>query len=66
MKTLSKIHKDQIVKMINNNDKINYIKSYCTGAGFDTSKYSSPIHISDDGKLTMRYRNKNTYYFINL
>ena len=66
MKTLAKIHKESIMKMINNNDNVSYIKAYCSGAGFDTDSYSSPIHISEDGKLTMRYRKINTYHYISL
>ena len=64
MKTLTKIHKEQIIKMINDKDEINSFKAYCKGAGFDTDSYSSPIHISLDGKLTMRYRGVNTYHYI--
>ena len=66
MKTLAKIHKDQITKMIKENDTALSIKSYCKGAGFNTNSYSSPIHIDANGKLTMRYRTINTYHYINL
>ena len=66
MKTLAKIHKDQITKMINENERVSTFKAYCKGAGFDTTKYSSPIHISEEGKLTMRYRTINTYHYIRL
>jgi len=64
MKKLSKIHKDYILNMIKNNEGINNIKAYCLGAGFDVTNYSSPIHIDEFGKLTMRYRCENTYYYI--
>ena len=64
MKTLSKIHKEKIIRMIKENDSLKSIKAYCKGAGFDVNNYSSPIHISEDGKLTMRYRTINTYYFL--
>ena len=66
MKTLANIHKDQITKMINENERVSTFKAYCKGAGFDTTKYSSPIHISEEGKLTMRYRTINTYHYIRL
>ena len=66
MKTLAKIHKEEITKMIKENDSVRSIKAYCKGAGFDTTKYSSPIHISEGGKLTMRYRTINTYHYIRL
>ena len=64
MKTLSKIHKDYILEMIKNNEAINSIKAYCIGAGFDFTNHSSPIHINEFGKLRMRYRRENTYYYI--
>jgi hypothetical protein len=66
MVKLAKIHKEEITKMINENEPLRFFKAYCKGAGFDTDSYSSPIHISKDGKLTMRYRTINTYHYINL
>ena len=67
MKTLAKTHKDHVTKMINDNEPLRYIKSYCKGAGFDTNDYSSAIHINEQTSiLTMRYRTINTYYCINL
>ena len=66
MQKLSKIHKDYIIEMIKEKESLISLKSYCKGAGFDTTNYSSPIHISNDGKLTIRYRTINTYYYINL
>ena len=66
MKTLAKIHKEEITKMIKDNEPVRFFKAYCKGVGFDTDSYSSPIHISEDGKLTMRYRAINTYHYIKL
>ena len=66
MTTLAKIHKEEILKMIDQNEPVRSIKSYCKGANINTNSYSSPIHISDNGKLTMRYRGINTYYYIKL
>lgn len=66
MKALHKIHKEEITKMIDDKERVSTFLAYCKGAGFDTTKYSSPIHISEDGKLTMRYRNINTYHYIRL
>ena len=63
-KKLSKVHKDYILKMIEGNDNLNAIKAYCEGAGFNTNKFSSPVYISKDGQLALRYRNINTYYLI--
>lgn len=65
MKTLSKIHKDYIDQLIKQKEKIERIKSYAKGAGFDTDSYSSPIHIQGS-KLTIRYRGSNKYYFLNI
>jgi hypothetical protein len=64
MKNLAKTHKDYILQMIKNNSGMNNIKAYCLGAGFDVTNYSSPIHIGEFGKLTMRYKTENTYYYI--
>ena len=64
MTKLSKIHKEEIIRMIENREPISYIKSYCEGAGFDTTKYSSAVHIGEDRKITLRYRNINSYYYI--
>ncbi len=60
--TLAKIHKEHILKMINDNDNINWIVSYCKGAGLDTSKVSSPVVILD-GKISITYRGERTYYY---
>lgn len=64
MKTLSKTHKDSILEMIKQKDNINWIKSYCKGAGFDTDKISSPVFVFEN-KITLRYRRDNSYYYIN-
>lgn len=67
MKKLAKIHKDYITKMIKEKERVSSFKAYCKGAGFDTTKYSSPIHIDEQtGKLTMTYRRINTYHYIKL
>jgi hypothetical protein len=66
MKKLAKIHRDFILKMIQNGDKVSYIKAYCKGAGFDTDNYSSPVFISQQGKMILRYRNINSYYYIKI
>jgi uncharacterized membrane protein len=63
MKKLSKTHKNQILSMILNRENISYIIAYCEGAGFDTTKYSSPVHISN-GKISITYRNENKYYYL--
>lgn len=63
MKALSKTHKDYIEKMIKEECSVNEIKGYCKGAGIDTTKYSSPVHIGSD-KVTIRYRGNNTYHQI--
>ena len=63
MKKLSKTHKDQILQMISNRDSIKNIQGYCQGAGFDTTKYSSPVHISN-GNISITYRNENKYYYL--
>jgi hypothetical protein len=63
MKALSKTHKEQLDKMIKEDYSINAIKGYCKGAGIDTTKYSSGVHIGAE-KITIRYRNKNTYHQI--
>lgn len=61
MKTLTKTHKEYILKMINDGDKIEWIESYCLGAGFDTKNYSSPVYISEN-KVSITYRRQTTYY----
>ena len=66
MKKLAKIHKDYILKMIKDNYRVSSFKAYCKGAGFDISNYYSPVHINEEGKLTLRYRNINSYYYIKL
>tara|TARA_R110001599_G_scaffold24140_1_gene87341 strand:- start:775 stop:975 length:201 start_codon:yes stop_codon:yes gene_type:complete len=66
MKKLAKIHKDSILKMIEDNYRVSSFKAYCKGAGFDISNYSSPVYINEEGKLTLRYRNINYYYYIRL
>ena len=63
MKTLSKTNYDYILKMIANKDKINWIKSFCEGCGFDTNNYSSPVYI-DDNKISIRYRRENKYFYL--
>ena len=65
MKPLSKIHKVYIDQLIKENEKIERVRSYAKGAGFDTDSYSSPIHIQGS-KLTIRYRGENKYYFLNV
>ena len=66
MKKLSKIHKDYILKMIQNGLRVSYLKAYCKGAGFNTNDYSSPVFIGQDGKMRLRYRNIYSYYYIKL
>ena len=66
MKKLAKIHRDSILKMIKDGDTISSIKGYCKGAGFDTDNYSSPVFIRQDGKIILRYRNINSYYYIKI
>ena len=63
MKKLSKGHKEYITKMIENGDKLDWIQSYCLGAGIDTTKYSSPVHISNEGKISLTYRRETFYYY---
>ncbi len=66
MKTLAKIHKEEIEIMISNKEKLSHIKAYCKGADFDTDNYSSPVHISENGKITITYRRLKSYYYIQL
>ena len=40
-----------------------FIKSYCEGSGIDTTKYSSPVYIFEDGKISLTYRNNTTYQY---
>lgn len=61
MITLKKIHKEYILKMINNGDKINFIESYCLGAGIDTKNLLSPVYISKN-KISIKYRRQTTYH----
>ena len=62
-KILDKLHKDYIYELLKDQGiTADYIRSYCRGAGIDTNNYSSPVHISDGGKLTIRYRGINSYF----
>jgi hypothetical protein len=61
MKSLTKTHKEYILKMINDGDKIEWIESYCLGAGFDTKNYLSPVYISEN-KVSITCRRQTTYY----
>lgn len=63
MKTLSKDSKNYILKLINDKENVNRIKSFCKGLGLDTNSYSSPVYISET-KITIKYRSENTYYYI--
>jgi len=63
MKTLSKTHKTQIEKMINDGDKVQWIAAYCKGAGFDTNSPSSPVYITDN-KVCLTYRRNLTSQFV--
>lgn len=63
MASLNKIHKEIIDKMIKDNEKIRFIKSYCIGAGIDTNSYSSGVFI-DEEKIVITYRRKNYYHNI--
>jgi ADP-heptose:LPS heptosyltransferase len=63
MANLSKTHRDEILKLIADSEtNLDQLKAYCSGAGFDVSNYSSPVHISESGKVALRYRGENTYY----
>ena len=62
MKTLNKQNKDYILKLVEQKE-INSILSFCDGLGIDTKKYSSTVHYFN-GKLTIRYRTENTYYYL--
>ena len=62
MKTLNKQNKDYILKLVEQKE-INSILSFCDGLGIDTTKYSSSVHYFN-GKLTIRYRTENTYYYL--
>lgn len=64
MKSLSKAHKEYIIEMIEKGDKLEWIKSYCLGADIDTSKYSSPVHINEIGKISITYRRQIFYYHV--
>jgi hypothetical protein len=63
MKTLSKESRNYILNLINDKENVNRIVSFCKGLGLDTTKYSSPVHISES-KISIRYRNESTYYSI--
>ena len=61
MNTLTKTHKEYILKMISGGDLIEWIESYCLGAGFDTKNTSSPVYISEN-KISITYRGQITYH----
>jgi hypothetical protein len=63
MTTLAKSHKEYINQMIKENQSVDQFQSYCKGAGIDTTKYSSPIHIGKDNKISIRYRGEMSYHF---
>jgi hypothetical protein len=63
MKTLSKESRNYILNLINDKENVNRIVSFCKGLGLDTTKYSSPVHISES-KISIRYRKESTYYSI--
>jgi len=62
MTTLSKTSREYILDLIKTSE-IKSILSYCEGLGLDTTKYSSPVHYGS-GKLTIKYRGSNEYYYI--
>jgi hypothetical protein len=62
MKTIPKVFFDRLVKMINDGDKISWIKAYCEGFGLNTSDASSPVYITNI-KICITYRRVNHYYF---
>lgn len=62
MKTLSKDARNYILKLVDEKN-IKSILSFCLGYGLDTNSYSSPVHYAN-GKLTIKYRRENTYYYL--
>jgi len=62
MKTLSKDARNYILKLVDEKN-IKSILSFCVGYGLDTANYSSPVHYAN-GKLTIKYRRENTYYYL--
>lgn len=63
MKTLSKKAFNDLVGMIKNGDKLNWIKSYCEGYGLSTENPSSPVFINKN-KISITYRRVNSYYYL--
>ena len=64
MVKLDKIHKDYLMGMVEQKETVRSFNAYCRGAGFDTSSYSSPVHIDGNNKLCIRYRGVNSYYYL--
>jgi hypothetical protein len=62
MKTLSKESRDYILQLISERN-LKSILSFCVGYGIDTNNYSSAVHYSN-GKLTIKYRRENKYYYL--
>lgn len=62
MKTISLETKNYILELIKERS-LNRIISFCEGYGLDLNDYSSPVHYAN-GKLTIKYRRVNTYYYL--
>lgn len=62
MATISKDSRNYILGLVKENN-LRSILAFCQGYGIDTNSYSSPVHYLN-GKLTIRYRTINTYYYL--
>lgn len=64
MKSLSKTSKDYLLTMIEAKENVKFIIAFCKGLGLDTKSYSSPVHISEQNKISIRYRKEMSYYYL--
>ena len=55
---------EHIKDIINKNESINSLKSFCIGYGLNINSYASAVHITCE-QITIRYRRKNFYVSYN-
>jgi hypothetical protein len=64
MQSLSKTSKDYLLSMIKAKENINYIIAFCQGLGLNTKSHSSPVFISEQNVISIRYRREMSYYYL--